>query len=315
MITRPVVVVECIVYNHEFFLRECLDSIVSQRTNFPFVVVAHDDKSTDASASVILEYKTKYPELVVPVLEEENQWSKKDGSLQRKIHEAVQAFSPKYIAICEGDDYWTDMNKLQKQYDILEKDDTLMAVATESIVVDEKSNPLRPVMTKQPMNRRYTLREFFKENPLYPTASVFYRNSHPEEVERMFEQTITQYVDDWNLWIAIHVFGDFYFTKENMVAYRIHPNSITHTNGRVDRAKANRQICHAVADILPPAYADIAADLRNTDWVWLDLIHAYRKEKNYLLMCHAISMAAIKCPRFLWEECKKTIKAKCHSKH
>ena len=210
---QPVVVVECVVYNHQKFLRECLDSIVNQRTTFPFVVVAHDDKSTDSSASIILEYQDKYPDIVVPAIETENEWSKKDGSLQRKMYEAVQAFHPKYVAICEGDDYWTDMDKLQRQYDILEKDVSLMAVATESIVVDEDSNLLRPIMTSQKETRRYNLREFFAENPLYPTASVMWRNSHPDEVERMFEYTITQFVDDWNLWIAIHVFGDFYFMK------------------------------------------------------------------------------------------------------
>ena len=182
MIKRPVVAVECVVYNHEKFLRECLDSIVGQHTNFPFVVVAHDDKSTDSSASIILEYQKKYPDIVIPALEVENQWSKKDGSLQRKMYEAVQTFHPKYIAICEGDDYWTDMNKLQKQFDLLEADDTLMAIATESIVVDENSNLLPRTSTKQQENRRYNLRQFFAENPLYPTASVFWRNNHPEEV-------------------------------------------------------------------------------------------------------------------------------------
>lgn len=304
---QPIVVVECVVYNHEKFLRECLDSLVGQKTNFPFVVVVHDDKSTDSSAQIILEYKEKYPDIVVPALETENQWSKKDGSLQRRMYEAVQTFHPKYVAICEGDDYWTDMDKLQKQYDILEQDESLMAVATESIVVDKNSNLLHHTSTKQRESRRYNLRQFFAENPLYPTASVFWRNSHPEEVERMFEHTITQYVDDWNLWIAIHIFGDFYFTTENMVAYRIQPNSITHTNGRVDRAKASRDICRKVSEVLPEQYADIAKDLRNTSWVWISLIFAYKAEKRYLSMLGSFFMAAILCPKSLWRMVKDVI--------
>lgn len=301
---QPLVAIECIVYNHEKFLRECLDSLVGQQTNFPFVVVAHDDKSTDSSAEIIREYATKYPEIVVPAIETENQWSKKDGSLQRKVYEAVQAFKPKYVAICEGDDFWTDMHKLQKQVDILEADESLMGVAAEAIVVDEESGELQPCCTKIEKSRRFTLREFFKENPQYPTASVVWRNSHPEEVERMFEYTITQYVDDWNLWIAIHTFGDFYFVKENMVAYRIQANSITHTNGRVDRAKANKEICPKIADILPEEYADIATDLRDTRWVWEALMYAYKAEKRYLRMIGCIIMGCFVCPRALWSSYK-----------
>lgn len=305
---QPLVVIECIVYNHEKFLRECLDSLVGQKTDFPFVVVAHDDKSTDSSAEIIREYAEKYPEVVVPAIETENQWSKKDGSLQRKLFESVQAYRPKYVAICEGDDYWIDMLKLQKQFDILEQDNTLMAVATESIVVDENSNQIRPELTKQKESRRYSFREFMHEVPTYPTASVLYRNSHPEEVERVYEYTITQYVDDWNLWIAIHLFGDFFFLKENAVAYRVHHNSITHTNGRVDRAKANVYICHRVAEILPPEFSDIATELRNTDWVWIDFVFAYKSEKRYLMMCYALLMASIKCPRSLWKSVKSIVK-------
>ena len=302
---QPLVVIECIVYNHEKFLRECLDSLVGQQTNFPFVVVAHDDKSTDSSAEIISEYAEKYPEIVIPAIETKNQWSKKDGSLQHKVYEAVQAFKPKYVAICEGDDFWTDMHKLQKQVDILEADESLMGVAAEAIVVDEQSRELRPSLSGIEESRRVTLREFFKEELQYPTASVIWRNSHPEEVERMFEYTITQYVDDWNLWIAIHTFGDFYFVKENMVAYRIQANSITHTNGRVDRTKASAYICKQIADVLPQEYADLAEDLRDTRWLWIDLIFAYRAEKRYLGMIGSIIMAAIMCPRGLFRKYKK----------
>ena len=307
---QPLVVIECIVYNHEKFLRECLDSLVGQQTSFPFVVVAHDDKSTDSSAEIIREYVEKYPEIVVPAIETENQWSKKDGSLQRKVYEAVQAFKPKYVAICEGDDYWTDMQKLQKQVDFLESDESLMGVAAEATVVDEESKDLRPSLSGIETSRRFTLREFFKENPQYPTASVVWRNSHPEEVERKFEYTITQYVDDWNLWIAIHTFGDFYFVKENMVAYRIQANSITHTNGRVDRAKANVEISKKVADILPEEYADIAADLRDTRWVWESLIFAYKAEKRYLGMIGCFIVACFMCPKSLLNTYRNSRKKK-----
>lgn len=296
---KPLVVVECVVYNHEPYLKKCLEGFIMQKTTFPFVVMVHDDKSTDGSVKIINDFAEKYPNIIKPFLEEQNQWSKKDGSLQRKMYEANQSFSPKYIAICEGDDFWIDPLKLQKQIDILEQDTSLMAVVTDSCVVD-----INDKVTKQSMSvgvdnqsRRYTLRDFFKYNLSYPTGTVCWRNSHPKEVEKMFEHTITQFVDDWNLWIAIHTFGDFYYLNDITSAYRIQPTSITHTNSRVEREKASMFICKAVADILPEEYADIAADLRDTRWAYLPLAKAYYKNKQYARMMGALMVYFVKNPR------------------
>ena len=92
-----------------------------------------------------------------------------------------------------------------------------------------------------------------------------------------------------------------YYLNEVTCAYRINPTSVTHTVGRVDRAKASRIICNKVADILPMEYADIAADLRDTSWVWISLIYAYKAEKRYLGMVWSLIMASIICPKSLWQ--------------
>lgn len=89
-----------------------------QQTTFPFYAVVHDDASTDDSAAIIREYAEKYPERIKPIFETENQYRKADGSITRIMREACKA--AKYIALCEGDDYWTDPHKLQKQIDWLE---------------------------------------------------------------------------------------------------------------------------------------------------------------------------------------------------
>jgi len=113
------VTIRCLVYNHEPYLRQCLDGFVMQKTNFKFEAIVHDDASTDNSAAIIKEYAEKYPDVIKPIYETENQYSKRDGSLSRIINKAI-APSSKYIAYCEGDDYWTDPLKLQKQVDFLE---------------------------------------------------------------------------------------------------------------------------------------------------------------------------------------------------
>ena len=116
--TRPLMVsIRCITYNHEPYIRQCLDGFVMQKTNFRFEAIAHDDASTDGTADIIREYAEKYPDIIKPIFEKENQYSKHDGSLVRIMDEACKG---KYIAICEGDDYWIDSLKLQKQVDFLE---------------------------------------------------------------------------------------------------------------------------------------------------------------------------------------------------
>lgn len=110
--------IRCLVYNHEPYLRQCLDGFVMQETNFRYEAIVHDDASTDNSASIIREYAEKYPNIIKPIYETENQYSKHDGSLRHIMDEACKG---KYIAMCEGDDYWTDPNKLQKQVDYLEE--------------------------------------------------------------------------------------------------------------------------------------------------------------------------------------------------
>lgn len=115
----PLVSIRCMVYNHEPYLRQCLDGFVMQQTTFPFEAIVHDDASTDGSAAIIREYAEKYPDIIKPIYETENQYSKNNGSIGRIISATMNPNS-KYIAVCEGDDYWTDPNKLQVQVDFLE---------------------------------------------------------------------------------------------------------------------------------------------------------------------------------------------------
>lgn len=309
---EPILVaIHCLVYNHEPYLRDCFEGFVMQKTNFRFVAIVHEDCSTDNSAAIIREYEAKYPDIFRPIYETENQYSKPDGSLGRIMSAAIDATGAKYIAMCEGDDYWTDPYKLQKQVDILEADETLMACCTDCSVVDNHSVILkerRGGVVKDDVGGRYNLRDFFRDNHQYPTLSVVYRNTHIEEVRRMTDHMKNPFLGDWTLWIALHIFGDFYYLKEVTCAYRINPNSVTHTQNRVARAKANKDICNKVADILPEQYADIAADLRDTRWVWISLIFAYKAEKRYLEMIGSMIMAAILCPKSLLKTIKNKLK-------
>ena len=126
--------ISCITYNHAGFLKRCFDGFLSQKTTFGFEVLVHDDCSTDGTVEIIKEYSTKHPGIFRPLFEKENQYS-----LGKPIGTAVWNLpraKGKYIAICEGDDYWTDPLKLQKQVEFLEKNTNIGLCFTDYSVRD-----------------------------------------------------------------------------------------------------------------------------------------------------------------------------------
>ena len=113
-----VVSVCCITYNHAKYISQCLDGIVSQKTDFKYELIINDDCSTDGTTEIIKEYANKYPKIIKPIFHEENQWSK---GIKRILATFVYPQAKgKYIALCEGDDYWIDPLKLQKQVEYMD---------------------------------------------------------------------------------------------------------------------------------------------------------------------------------------------------
>ena len=151
--SRPLMVtIRCITYNHEPYIRQCLEGFVMQKTNFRFEAVVHDDASTDGTANIIREYAEKYPDIIKPIYETENQYSKHDGSLSRIMDEHTHG---KYIAFCEGDDYWTDMYKLQKQYDFLETNPKFIMSHTAYMVHDVSKNEYHRNLEVEAINKNF----------------------------------------------------------------------------------------------------------------------------------------------------------------
>ena len=112
------VCIVCITYNHSQYIKDCLEGFINQKTNFKYKVIVHDDASTDGTAEIVKEYVDKYPDIITAILEKENQYSKAVPFFQNLI---LPLLDCDYVALCEGDDYWCDNNKLQKQADFLDK--------------------------------------------------------------------------------------------------------------------------------------------------------------------------------------------------
>lgn len=113
----PLVSICCITYNHEKYIKDAIDSFLMQETSFPYEIIIHDDASTDGTPAIIRSYAEKNLN-IIPVFQKENQYSKNVKILSNFVFPIARG---KYIAICEGDDYWTDPAKLQKQIDYMEE--------------------------------------------------------------------------------------------------------------------------------------------------------------------------------------------------
>jgi glycosyltransferase involved in cell wall biosynthesis len=115
---RPLVSVNIATYNHKLYISQCIDGVLMQKTNFPFEIIVHDDASTDFTQIILKEYESRHPNLFNNIYQTENQHSKKDVSIWADF--MFPKAKGKYIALCDGDDYWTDPYKLQIQVDFLE---------------------------------------------------------------------------------------------------------------------------------------------------------------------------------------------------
>ena len=168
---EPLVCIRCTTFKQERYIADCLEGFLIQETNFPFEVCIHDDASPDRTADIIREYEAKYPHIIKPLYETENQWSKNDGSFTRIV---AGMLTRKYIAMCEGDDYWTDPHKLQTQIDFLESHPDYSLTFHDAEIKNEPGVEPTDSVYPQMEDRDYSATELFK-NWTVPTASMIYR--------------------------------------------------------------------------------------------------------------------------------------------
>lgn len=204
----------CIVYNHEKYLRDALEGIVMQKTDFPFEVIVHDDASTDNSAEIIREYKKKYPELIIPIYQIVNQYS-----LGVPIAQSVLPFCRgEYVAYCEGDDYWSCDKKLQVQIDFLDSHSDYTLCGHNDIWRSEKTHEIIRRNISE-ADGDISVDNYFKKNKFsFQMASIVIRKSVAEKIpDESYE--IAQ-VDDYifPIWAVLN--GKIRFMGKKMSVHR-----------------------------------------------------------------------------------------------
>lgn len=213
----PIVSICCTAYNHENYIRSAIEGFLMQRTSFPNEIIIHDDASTDNTAKIIKEYAVKYPDLIIPILQTENQISKKLGS--NLVRFVFPRATGKYFALCDGDDFWTDPLKLQKQVDELEKyHDCHICFHPASVYDDAEKKTIKIVGKNDNFGRILSPRDvILGGGGFMPTCSLVINRIVFDNLPDWF---IKVPVSDYYLQILGSLNGGALFLEETMSVYR-----------------------------------------------------------------------------------------------
>ena len=243
MNSKIIVSISCTTFNHERYIRQCLDGFLMQECNFAFEVLIHDDASTDGTQAIIKEYQEKYPDIIKPYFQTVNQWSQGVRGMNAKYN--FSRANGKYLAMCEGDDYWTDPLKLQKQVDFLEKHpDCSMVFSNAEVLIEghSKSNSVRG-LKKVTDSRIYTSKEILNDWTI-PTASVVFRKKDLDERLQVIASNKNFMFGDIVLFLYLSTKGKLFGMKDYMVAYRRHQGGAT--NFKLDIKFYERHLRHLI---------------------------------------------------------------------
>lgn len=232
----------CEAYNHENYIADALDGFVMQKTNFKYEILIHDDASTDQTAEIIKEYEKQYPHLIKAIYQTENQYSQ--GVNVAAINEKRAA--GKYFALCEGDDYWTDPNKLQMQLDYMEAHpECSLCVHTGLHLENGKATESRPSIG----NRNFSVEEIIAGGgDLFDTNTFFCRKDTGNIRPDFYFKTKYSF-SDYQLMIYLALAGDVYYMDKVMSVYRYKtPGSWTSRN--IKETEDLRKYHQEVRDVL-----------------------------------------------------------------
>jgi glycosyltransferase involved in cell wall biosynthesis len=214
--SKIMVSINCVTFNHKAYIRQALDSFLMQKTDFEYEILVHDDASTDGTGDILREYESKYPDKVKPLIQTENQYSQGIDNISGAFN--FPRARGKYIFMCDGDDYWTSPDKMQKQVDYMEAHpDCTLCIHSAKIelvgraLTEKQMRPYRG-------NRVITPEEIVDKPSGYAMSSMAFPS-------RLVKELPDYYVDcpvgDTPLQMMAAAKGYGYYMDETMSAYRV----------------------------------------------------------------------------------------------
>jgi glycosyltransferase involved in cell wall biosynthesis len=229
--TVPVVSILCHTYQHVNFIRDAVEGFLMQETTFPVEIIIRDDASSDGTAEIVRKYQEKFPKFIRTILHSENQFSKG----KRALRETFSFSRGEFIALCEGDDYWTVNNKLQKQIDFLRTQRDAVGVFHRGYAVDFKKKRIPYYWDSIIYEVSYKQEDcIFKLKSSYPTASLVLKK---HVLDQGYPDYFIKSPCDFNLDIVLTEFGSLYFQNFEGSAYRQHQGGIWSSLSKFEQKK------------------------------------------------------------------------------
>ena len=226
----PLVSVVVPTYKHEAFIGECLDSILMQKTDFPFEIIVGEDKSPDRTREICIEYANNHPEKIRLFLHDRRNVIKIEGNPTGRynlIFDLTEA-NGKYIALCEGDDFWIDPDKLQKQIDFLETNSDYSLCFTDAdILVEANGSYDERGFLEYYKRRGLTSKKIgfydFSFGHCMPTCTIVFRRNFLKIIPKWFLKIP---IGDWGLVMLLLWKGPGTYFEERTAVYRIHQSNM-----------------------------------------------------------------------------------------
>lgn len=219
----PLVSIVCLTYNHAPYIRECLDGFLMQETDFPIEVIIHDDASTDGTTDIVKEYASKHPGIIKPIIQTENQYSK-HHDFNTIMQNCINQANGKYIALCEGDDYWTDSLKLYKQIQFLEKEPDYGLCYTKVERLDVSKNRIKDKWGQPLLNKTNLL----LINPIPTPSVVIKKKLYIDYYKEITPSKRNWAMGDYPLWLYTNYVSNIKYLDMISGVYRIITDSASH---------------------------------------------------------------------------------------
>ncbi|MDD2272157.1 MAG: glycosyltransferase [Desulfuromonadaceae bacterium] len=256
--------VAMVTYNHEKFIAKTLDSVLMQQTAFEYEIVIGEDCSTDTTRDIVSEYKRNYPDKIRLFLNEKNMGMHANGA------QVLQACTGEYIAMLDGDDYWTSADKLQQQVDFLDRHHGCSACFHDALIVAEDGSE-EPRRYREKQKEFSTVDDVLVDN-FIPTAAVMFRRRLTEELPAWADSLK---MGDWVLHILNALHGPIGYIDKTMSVYVVHRGGVWSMKSRQDHAVAMIELFEALDRHLPRRYRYSTA--RILRWRYADASTVYEQ--------------------------------------
>ena len=225
----------CLTYNHEKYIRKTLEGFLKQKTKYNFRIIVHDDASTDSTQLIINEFTQKYPEKFITIFQKENQYSKGIRIYDNFISPIINT---KYIALCEGDDYWCDENKLELQLEYMENNPECSLCIHNTLMISENGESLNKTFNYIGVSKKISIEELIMKS-ICQTSSYLYRSEYRNVPADLRVPGIGDY--PLRLWLALH--GAVFYIDRVMSCYRV---GVVNSWSLINKTNVDQQVNHNI---------------------------------------------------------------------